>query len=75
MAIVDVALSTSMITTILELISYRFNRAGEKEVYKAGFTDIAWVIDLFVYSNGILTTFAFSCWFRTLTNKGVPILA
>ena len=27
------------------------------------------------YSNGILTTFAANCWFRTLTNRGVPILA
>jgi hypothetical protein len=31
-AIVDVALKTSIITTTLLLISYRFNNAGDKDV-------------------------------------------
>jgi len=35
-AMVEVALSTSMITTIELLISYRFNRAGDKDVYNDG---------------------------------------
>src|SRR6187200_977472 len=35
-AIVEVARSTSMITTMLLLISYKFNRAGENDVYRAG---------------------------------------
>jgi hypothetical protein len=35
-AIVEVALSTSIITTVALLISYRFNKAGEREVKRVG---------------------------------------
>lgn len=35
-AIVEVALNTSIITTILLLISYKCTRAGESEVYRCG---------------------------------------
>ena len=35
-AMVEVALNTSMITTMLLLTSYKCNKAGEREVYKEG---------------------------------------
>jgi hypothetical protein len=35
-AIVEVALNTSMITTILLLTSYKFKRAGERDVCRDG---------------------------------------
>jgi hypothetical protein len=38
-AIVDVALSTSIITTMLLLTLYRCNRAGDKEVCKVGLAE------------------------------------
>jgi len=38
-AMVDVALNISMITTILLLTLYRCNRAGESEVCKVNFVD------------------------------------
>jgi hypothetical protein len=38
-AIVEVALKTSMITTILLLTLYKCNRAGDSEVCKEGFTE------------------------------------
>jgi hypothetical protein len=36
-AMVEVARSTSMITTMLLLTSYRFNNAGDKQVKRVGF--------------------------------------
>ena len=68
-AMVDVALNTSMMTTTELLISYKSSRAGERQVYKFLEANLNYL------TNGNLTTDAFNCLSRMSIYIVEPIFA